>query len=213
MGLRPPKHEKQNIFIAIAIYLNPLTFAANGSISRCYRSPRSASGNSTFHYTKPILTSLMSEFWQFVFVALSPVEYLTVENSTLTTFEKTRITINWDFSHTSKQIYSQLKYKKEVFKKFQGLSRFLRKMNLYSSAKFGILKPWTNIPWSRRFDLGFWQTSKQLYGKLQYKEEVFREFEASSHFPRKMALYSSPKFRILKPWLNIQSLRWFDLGQ
>ena len=85
-------------------------------------------------------------------------------------------------------------------------------MVLYSSTKFGTLKPWTNIPWSRRFDLGFWQTSKLVYRKLQYKQKVLREFEALPRFPRKMVLYSPTKFGILKPWTNTQSLRRLDLG-
>ena len=38
-------------------------------------------------------------------VKLSPVEYLTVEYSPFKKFEKTIITVNWDFSHTPKQVY------------------------------------------------------------------------------------------------------------
>ena len=85
-------------------------------------------------------------------------------------------------------------------------------MVLYSSSKFGVLKSWTKIVWSRRFDLGFWQTSKQIQRKLQYRNNVFGEFEALPRFFKKMVLYSSVKFDILKPGTNIQSLRWFDLG-
>ena len=36
-------------------------------------------------------------------MTLSPVEYLTVEYSTFTTFEKTKITVKWDFSKTPKE--------------------------------------------------------------------------------------------------------------
>ena len=85
-------------------------------------------------------------------------------------------------------------------------------MVLYSSTKFGILKPWTNIQSLGRFDLGLWQTSKQIYRKLQYKQKVYVEFQGFSHFPRKMVLYSWTKFCMLKPWTNIQSLRKFHLG-
>ena len=38
-------------------------------------------------------------------------------------------------------------------------------------------KTWTNTPWPRRFDLGFWQSWKQLYRKLQYREKAFEEFQ------------------------------------
>ena len=56
---------RRNIFIAIANYLKLFTIAANITNSRYYMSARSAPDNSTlFHYTKAILTSPMSEFWQ-----------------------------------------------------------------------------------------------------------------------------------------------------
>ena len=42
--------------------------------------------------------------------------------------------------------------------------------------KFGILKLWTNIPWLRRFDLGFWQTSNWIYRKLKDSEKTFGQF-------------------------------------
>ena len=42
----------------------------------------------------------------------------------------------------------------KVFRGFQGLPCF---------------------PWLGRFDVGSWQTSKQIYRKLQYREEVFGE--------------------------------------
>ena len=70
-------------------------------------------------------------------ITLSPVKYLT--------FEKTRITINWDFSHSSKQIPRQLHYKEKVFEVFQRWLCFPRKVVLYIWTKCGILKPWTNI--------------------------------------------------------------------
>ena len=85
----------------------------------------------------------------------------------------------------SKQIYKKLQYKEKVLGEFQALPRFPRKMILYSWTKFGILKHWTNIPSLRRFDWGFWQTSKQICRKLQYKEKVFKHFQGLSRFPRK----------------------------
>ena len=132
-------------------------------------------------------------------VTLSPVEYLTVEYSTFKTFKKTIITINQDLLQTSNQIYRQLKYREKVFEQFQRLSRFPRKIILYSSTKFCILKPSTNIPQLIRFNLGFSQTSKPNYRKLHYKGKVFGEFQSLPRFPRKMVLYSSTKFRNLKP--------------
>ena len=96
--------------------------------------------------------------------------------------------------------------------KFQRLPRFPRKMVLYSSTKFDILKPWTIISNFIRFDLGFWQASKLFYRKLKYREELLEEFQRLPRFPRKMVLYSSTNFRILKPWAIISNLIRFDLG-
>ena len=104
----------------------------------------------------------------------------------------------------------KLEYREKVFGEFQVLPCFSRKMILYWSTKFGIVTPWTNNPWPRKFDWDFWQTSKQIYRKLQYKEKAFQVFHGLSGFPRKIDLYSSSKFRILKPWTNIQSLKIFE---
>ena len=92
------------------------------------------------------------------------------------------------------------------------MPRFPRKIVLYSSTKFCILKPWTIISNLIRFDLGFWQASKQIYRKLKYKENVLEEFQRLPRFPRKMVLYSSTKFGISKPWIIIPKLLRFDLG-
>ena len=75
---------------------------------------------------------------------------------------------------------------------------FPGKIIFYSWTKLGILKPWTKIPWSRRFELGFWQTSKQFDRKLQYTDNFFGEISALPRFDRKMILYSSSKFGIRK---------------
>ena len=116
------------------------------------------------------------------------------------------------FWQASKQIYRKLKYREKVLEEFQRLPRFPRKMVLYSSTKFGILKPWTIISNLIRFDLGFWQASKPFYRKLKYREKVLEEFQRLPRFPRKMVLYSSTNFRILKPWAIISNLIRFDLG-
>ena len=112
---------------------------------------------------------------------------------------------------TPKQIYEKLQYWEKVFEKFQGLPRFPRKIVLYLLTKLGIIKTWTNIQLPSRFNLGFWQTSKQIYRKLQYKQKVFEEFQALPCFPRKIVLYSSTNFGNLKLLTNIPWLRRFDL--
>ena len=83
-------------------------------------------------------------------------------------------------------------------------------MILYSSNEIGILKPWTNIQSLIILYLSFWQTSEQFYRKLKYREKVFEEFQALPHFSRKLILYLTTKFSMLKIWTNSQSLRRFD---
>ena len=92
------------------------------------------------------------------------------------------------------------------------MPRFLRKMILHSSKKVGILKPWNNTPWPRRFKLVFWETSEQIDRKLQYKEKAFEEFQGLSLFLREIVLYSFTKFGIPKPWINFVSFTRFDWG-
>ena len=145
-------------------------------------------------------------------VTLSPVEYFTAEYSTFKTFEKTLIKINLEPPQTSKKIYSKLNNSEKVFEEFQRLTPFPRKMVLYSSTKFKILKPRTIISKLIRFDLGFWQTSKQVYRKLKYRENVLEEFLYLPPFPRKIVLNSSIKFGILKPWTIISKFIRFNLG-
>ena len=116
------------------------------------------------------------------------------------------------FWQITKQIYRKLKYREKVLEEFQRLSRFSRKMVLYSSTKFGIIKPWTIISKLRRFDSGFWQTSKQIYRKLKDREKVLKEFQHLSRFSGEMVFYSSTKFGILEPWKIIPKLRRYDLG-
>ena len=91
-------------------------------------------------------------------VTLSPVEYFAAEYSTIKTFEKTLIKINLEPPQTSKKIYSKLNNSEKVFEKFQRLTLFPRKIVLYSSTQFRILKPSTIISKLIKFDLGFGQT-------------------------------------------------------
>ena len=105
----------------------------------------------------------------------------------------------------------KLKDREKVLEEFQRLSRFTRKMVLYSSTNFHILKPWGIICNIERFDLGFWQASKPFYRKLKYGEKVFEEFQTLPHFPRKMVLYWSTYFCIWKPRAIVSNLIRLDL--
>ena len=116
------------------------------------------------------------------------------------------------FWQASKPFYRKLKYREKDLEEFQRLPRFPRKMVLYSSTKFGILKPWTIISILIRFDLGFWQASKPFYRKFKYREKVLEEFQRLPRFPREMVLYLSTNFRILKPLAIISNLIRFELG-
>ena len=95
---------------------------------------------------------------------------------------------------------------------FQRFAGFPRKMVLYSSTKFGILNPLTIVSNLIRFDLGFFQPSKQIDRKLEYSEKVLEEFQRLLRFPRKMVLYSSTKLGILKTLTIVCNLLKFDLG-
>ena len=88
------------------------------------------------------------------------------------------VRFNLVFWQTLEQIYRKLKYRESFFGEFQGLPRFRWKMVLYSSTKFDIWKPWTNIPYVLRWDLGYWQASKQSYRKLNYRGIFFGKFES-----------------------------------
>ena len=122
------------------------------------------------------------------------------------------IRLDLGFCQASKPFYRKHKYREKVSEEFQRLPCVPRKMVLYSSTNFRILKPWTIISNLIRFDLGFWQASKPFYRKLKYRENDLEEFQRLPRFPRKMVLYSSTKFGILKPWTIISNLIRFDLG-
>ena len=92
------------------------------------------------------------------------------------------------------------------------MASFSRKMVLYSSTNFGILKPWAIISTLRRFDLGCWEASKLFYTKLKYSKKVLEEFQRLPRFPRKIVFFSSTNFCILKPCATISHLIRFDLG-
>ena len=59
--------------------------------------------------------------------------------------QKIRFKVFKDLKH----IYRKIQYKQKFFGKFQGWSCFAKKIILYSSTKFGILKPWINVLWPR----------------------------------------------------------------
>ena len=115
------------------------------------------------------------------------------------------------FWQASKPFYRKLKYKEKVLSDFQRLPRFPRKMVLYSSTSFWILKPWAIVSSLIRFDLRFWQASKPCYRKLKYRENVEEKFQGFPRCSRKMVLCSSTSFCILKPWTIISNLIRFDL--
>ena len=116
------------------------------------------------------------------------------------------------FWKASKPSYRKLKYRENVLEEFQRLPRFPRKMHLYLSANLCISKPWAIISNLIRFYLRFWQASKPFSRKLKCRKEVSEEFQRFLRFPRKMVLYSSTNFCILKPWAIISNLIRFDLG-
>ena len=116
------------------------------------------------------------------------------------------------FWQASKPFYRKLKYREKVLEEFQDLPGFSRKIVLYSSKNFCILKPWAIISNLIRFNLGFWQGSKPFYSKLKYSEKVLEEFQRLPRFPRKMVLYSSTNFCILNPWAIVSKVIRFDLG-
>ena len=97
-------------------------------------------------------------------------------------------------------------------KQFQRLPWLPRKLVLYSSTNFRILKPWAIISNLIRFDLGFWEASKPFYRKLKYTEKVLEEFQSLPRFCGKIIYYSSTSFCILKPWAIISNLIRFDVG-
>ena len=105
-----------------------------------------------------------------------------------------------------KPFYRKLKYREKVLEEFQRLPRFPRKMVLYSSTNFRILKPWAIISNLIRFDLGFWQASKPFYRKLKHREKVLEKFYRLPHFPKKIVLYSWTDFPNLRPWAIISNL-------
>ena len=102
------------------------------------------------------------------------------------------------FWQDSKPIYRKLEYTERALEELQRLPHFPRKMVLHLSTNFRFFKHWAIISRLRRFDLGFWSASKPFYGKLKYTEQVLEEFQHLPRFPRKMVLYLSTNFCILK---------------
>ena len=116
------------------------------------------------------------------------------------------------FWSASKPFYGKPKYTEQVLEEFQHLPRFPRKMVLYLSTNFCILKTEPIISNLIRFDLGFSPASKPCYRKLKYSEKVLEVFQCLPRFSRKMVLYSSSNFPILRPWAIISNLIRFNLG-
>ena len=116
------------------------------------------------------------------------------------------------FSPSSKPFYRKFKYREKVLEVFECLPRFPRKMVLYSSTNFPILRPLAIISNLIRFNLGFWQASKPFKRKRKYRENVLEDFQGLPRFAGKMVFYSSTNFRILKPSAMISNLIRFDLG-
>ena len=64
----------------------------------------------------------------------------------------------------------------------------------------------------RALNFDFWETSKEIYEKLQNKGKVFKQFHSFLRFPEKKDLYSLTKFGILKSSSNIPWPRKFYLS-
>ena len=117
---------------------------------------------------------------------------------------------NLGFWNTSEQDYRELQHGEKILAKFQ--SQLPEKWFCISLTKFDILKHCTNIQSLRRLELRFWQTSKQIYRKLQYEEKLFSKFQGLPRFIKKTDLHSSRKFYIFEICNNVQSLKRFQLG-
>ena len=46
-----------------------------------------------------------------------------------------------------------------------------------------IFEPYTNIQWFRRFDLGFWQTSKKFIGNFNMRRNLLESLKICLVFP------------------------------
>ena len=88
--------------------------------------------------------------------------------------------------------------KRNLFRKLQGLHCIASIIVLCSLIRLSILEPCTGIQLLRIFYLGPWQTLKQVYRELQEAKRFFGKFQGQPLFPRKMVLYSSTKFGIIK---------------
>ena len=120
------------------------------------------------------------------------------------------IRIDLGFWQASKPFYKKLKIRKKVSEEFQCMPRVPRKIVFFSSTNFRILNPWVIISNLIMFDLCFWQASKPFYRKLNNREKVLKEFQRLPRFLRKLVLYSSTNFSILKPWGIVSNLMRFD---
>ena len=116
------------------------------------------------------------------------------------------------FWQALKLFQRKLKYREKLLEDFHWFPQFPRKMVLYSSTNFRILKLCVIISNLLRFNLGFWQASIPVYRKLKYREKVLEELQRLPRLPRKIVLYSSTNFCILMCWTILSNLRRFDWG-
>ena len=87
--------------------------------------------------------------------------------------------------------------RRNLWESFKVCVALPEKIVLYLLTKFSNFYRLTNIECHRRFNLGYWETSKQIFKKLQYSEKLFGKVQGLPCFTRKIVLYSSTKFDIL----------------
>ena len=140
----------------------------------------------------------------FVFVE-QILHYLALQQHSIT--QKIRFTLFIDFKTNLQETPTY----GEIFCEVSTFVSLSQKNGFVFIDQFGIIKTGTNIPWLRRFDFCFLQSSKLIFRKLQCMEKVFGKFGSLLCFPRKMFFYSLSKFYIFEPLTNIHLLRKFDL--
>ena len=107
--------------------------------------------------------------------------------------QKIRFTLFPDFKTNFYEttIYGEILWEVSTF-------GFLSQKNVLFVEQFCIFETFRNNQLQRRFNLSFWQTSEQVYRKLQHGKKIFAKFQSQPRFPRKMVLYSLTKFGIIK---------------
>ena len=116
---------------------------------------------------------------------------------------------------TLKQIYSKIQYREDVLESFKFYFTFQKKNGFVFVNQIWHYKALNQCVMAQKIRLpmsGFWQTLKQIYRKLKYRENVFGKSQGLPRFPKKMFLYSLIKLDIFEPCANTQSLLRLDLG-